>query len=591
MQLAVPSFSRKQGSWRYKPLVPAALLFSISIGAGAMIAEGTRGLWASIRSVPEIWRLRPYRGFTQAGESPTFRHGGHVVCYHPTARQIGEAILQAGGNAFDAFIATTAAENVLSEGASSLAGALGVLIYRSDDGSVTYLDANHNDPLDPAALPTTDDAAAGMSVLVPGAPAALDALAAQHGRLPLDVLLAPAIALAEDGFPVCRLMTATIAQRTRFLQRTEYGCQTYLPDGKPLRVGETLRLPAMAEWLRRFAAERSAFAYHGDFVGRFIDTVQTEGGRLSAEDFAAYRERWCVPWTATFRDITLHTCSGRAFGGLWTLLALKTLEHADIPAQPHYSQDADALEQMIRIAREVWSEHFLFDDTVEDPDSVQARLTADHTAAIWQRVVAQRPAVAAARAGTHSFHIITTDDDGNIASGTTTAQSEPWGDGLFVDGLPLTTSGRFPFSTGPERRRLSPFSMHLAMRDGRPLFSVGAISNSVAEAAFQVIVNLVDYRMPVDAAVRAPRFGTFPPDSRQRPRLDRNWIDPSIDRKIVRTLRKRQIRLLRTGTIDTGLGAVLEINDDGLSVGGTLPIPYVAQPFDASPDDGLEITQ
>lgn len=556
-----------------------------------MIAGGAKGLWDSIRGVLEILGLRPHRGFTQIGELPTSRHGGHVVCYHPTARQIGEAILEAGGNAFDAFIATTAAENVLSEGASSLAGALGVLIYRSHDGSVAYLDANHNDPLDPAALSTADDAAAGMSVLVPGAPAALDALATQHGRLPLDVLLAPAIALADEGFPVCRLMTATIAQRTRFLQRTEYGRQTYLPDGKPLRVGDTLRLPAMAEWLRRFAAERSSFAYHGDFVGRFIDTVQAEGGRLSAEDFAAYRERWCVPWTATFRDITLLTCSGRTFGGLWTLLALKTLEHAALPAQPHYSQDADALEQMIRIAREVWSEHFLFHDTVEDPDLVQSLLTAGHAAGIWERVVAQRPAVAAARTGTHSFHIITTDHEGNIASGTTTAQSEPFGDGLFVDGLPLTTSGRYPFSTGPGRRRLSPFSMHLAMRDGRPLFSVGAISNSVAEAAFQLIVNLIDYRMPVSAAVRAPRFGTFPPDMRQRPRLDRNWIDPSIDRELVRGLRKRGLKLLRNGTIDSGLGAVLEFNEDRSSEGGTLPIPYVARPFSVSSDDPIETAQ
>lgn len=524
--------------------------------------------------------------FAQPGEPPRLRRGGHVVCYHPRCREIGEAILAAGGNAFDAFVATTAAENVLSEGASSLAGALGVLIYRAEDGQVSYLDADHNDPLNPGALWTADNPAAGKAALVPGAPAALAALALKYGHLPLDVLLAPAIALAEEGFPVGRLMAATIAHRARILQRTEYGRLTYLPHGKPLQPGDTLRLPSMAAWLRSFAKQGPGYIYEGDFGRKFIKTVRAEGGQLSEADLAAYRERWCVPWTATFRNVTLHSCSGRTYGGLWTLLALKALEHAATQENLHYTQDADALERLIRIAREVWSERFIFEDIVEeDPTTVQSRLTGDYAATIWERVVKQNPALALPRGGTHSFHIIATDDDGNIASGTTTAQSDPWGDGIFVEGLLLTTAGRLPFSTGPGRRRLSPFSVHLALLKGQPLFSVGAISNSVAEAAFQLIVNLIDYRLPLHTVVQSPRFGTFPPNRRQMPRLDRNWIDPRIDRKIVRTLRKRGIKLHSRGLVDTGLGTVLSFYDGQTSEGGTLPIPYTAQPFSVPSDE------
>jgi gamma-glutamyltranspeptidase / glutathione hydrolase len=527
---------------------------------------------------------RSQEDFARTGAPPTRRSGGHVVCYHPQARDIGESILARGGNAFDAFVATVAAENVLSEGVSSFAGALGVLIYRADERRVSYLDADHNDPLDPTPASSSGEPAAGAAVLVPGAPAALDALARKHCRLSLDVLLEPAIALAEDGFPVCRLMALLIAHRIRFLRRTEYGRSTYLRDGRPPRVGDTLRLPELSEWLRRFARERSDYVYRGDFARRFVETVQAEGGRLTEADLAAYRERWCVPWAAPFRDLTLHSCSGRTFGGLWTLLALKTFEHAAMPESPHYSEDADALERMLRIAREVWSEPFLFEEMVEqDPPAVQMRLTKEHGGEIWQRVAAKLPALAAAPSGTHSLHIITTDDAGNIASGTTTAQSEPWADGLFVDGLLLTASGRIPLGTGPGRRRLSPFSILLAMRDGRPAFSVGAISNSAAEAAFQLIVNIAGYRMPLDAAVLAPRFGTFPPDARQLPRLDRNWIDPRIDRKIVRTLRRRGLRLTSAG-LDTGHGAVLGIEDDGTTLGATLPLLQLEQPFSISPE-------
>src|SRR5262245_25734965 len=81
------------------------------------------------------------RRFEQAAEPSFRRAGGKVVTYHPKAREIGEYILAVGGNAFDAFVATTVAENVLAEGASSLAGPLGVLIYHAEDGLVSYLDA------------------------------------------------------------------------------------------------------------------------------------------------------------------------------------------------------------------------------------------------------------------------------------------------------------------------------------------------------------------------------------------------------------------------------------------------------------------
>jgi gamma-glutamyltranspeptidase/glutathione hydrolase len=551
-----------------------------------MIREVARSLSRLSARMLALFERRPRPGFTQSAERPTLRQGGHVVCYHPQARAIGEAILDAGGNAFDAFVAATAAENVLSEGASSLAGALGVLVYRADSGLVTYLDANHNDPLLPAAWWTEEDPAEGKAALVPGAPAALEALAAAHGRLPLPTLLAPAIALADAGFPVCRLMAATIRHRAGILRRSDYGRDTYLPNGNPLQPGDTLRQPVVADWLRGFAEQGADYVYHGAFGQRFIETVQANGGLLDASDLAAYREQWHVPWSMSYRGVMLRSCSGCTYGGLWTLLALKTLEHAAIAERPHYSRDADALERMLRVARAVWSERFLFEGIVEDdPAAIQARLSPEYTATIFERAAIGRPDPLSKRSGTHSFHIIAIDDEGNIASGTTTAQSEPWGDGIFVEGLPLTTSGRLPFARGPGRRRLSPFSIHLALRDGRPLFSLGAISNSVVEAAFQLIVNLIDYRLPLHDAVRAPRFGTFPPDRRQRPRLDRNWIDPDVEPSIVAAVRAGGLKLHRSGVVDTGLGAVLALQGDHTSEGATLPLAYLARPFSVAPLD------
>jgi gamma-glutamyltranspeptidase len=295
--------------------------------------------------------------------------------------------------------------------------------------------------------------------------------------------------------------------------------------------------------------------------------------------------RWANPWTTSYRGLTVHACSGRSYGGLWTLLALKTLENIMLPQYPHYSADAELLTLMIRIAREVWSEQFIFEDVVEnDPAEVQRRLTADHARQIWRRIIEKAPAANPDARGSHSYHIITTDSDGNVASGTTTIEAEPWGDGIFVEGLPLTTAGRVPLSTAPGRRRMSPFAMLLLTHEGRPRFSVGGISNSVGEAAFQLVVNLVDYGLPPGEAVSLPRFGTFPAvmsGDLLLGRSERNWLDPRIERRIVRKLRANGIKVKQGGTVDTGLGAVLAIHPDGTE-GVTVPLPYIANPFGSS---------
>ena len=112
-----------------------------------------------------------------------------MIAYHPKAREIGENVLASGGNAFDAFVATVVAENVLAEGASSLAGPLGVLVYRVGDKKLSYLDADFNDPLESAGRWTADDPKPGKTALVPGAPAGLEALANEYGSIPFAKLL------------------------------------------------------------------------------------------------------------------------------------------------------------------------------------------------------------------------------------------------------------------------------------------------------------------------------------------------------------------------------------------------------------------
>jgi gamma-glutamyltranspeptidase len=195
---------------------------------------------------------------------------------------------------------------------------------------------------------------------------------------------------------------------------------------------------------KKLRARRSAYVYQGAWGRHLLDVVQLGGGVLTARDLTEYSVRWHAPWTATYRDRALYASSGTSYGGLWVLLALKTLEHApERFFEAPYWSDADRLETMIRIARQVWSEKFLIDfRALHDCALVASKLTDEHGATIWERVQQKARPTPMGIGGSHSYHIIVRDKLGNIVNGTTTIESDPWGDGIFIEGVALTTAGR-----------------------------------------------------------------------------------------------------------------------------------------------------
>ncbi|HYH81622.1 MAG TPA: gamma-glutamyltransferase [Longimicrobium sp.] len=532
-------------------------------------------------------RVRPH--FEQPVEEPARGGAGMVVAYHPLARRAGEGILDAGGNAADAFVAAAVAENVLAEGASSLAGPLMALVYRSGGPAgpeVVSLDADFDHPLDDRQRCTASTRARGKAVLVPGAPLGLWELARAHGSLPFATLLEPAAALAEEGFPVNHLMAGLLRWRRKVLGRTAYGRATFFRDGRTLCAGELLRQPELAAFLRRFGQDGPDDVYRGPWGRRFLDTVAEEGGFLGADDLARYEVRRAAPWTVPYRGHALHATSGASFGGVWVLLALRVWEHARSTAGARGWSEAERLGWMIRIAQHVWAEPYLLDPaSIADAEFVRSRLADAHAAEIWERVRAGAGARARPMGGggAHSYHLIARDGEGKVVSGTTTINSPPWGDGVFVEGVPLTAANRIPWGSTPGARRITPVTAQLALREGVPAHVVGTISNSLLEAAFQVLVNLIDEGMSPAEAVTAPRFGTFPTGRlwrRNLPVLDRTWLDPRIPDAVVRAVKKSGLKVVRSGAIDTGLGAVLSITDD-VAEGVTIPLPYVSQPFES----------
>ncbi len=498
-----------------------------------------------------------------------------IASYNREARDAGKRIHEEGGNAFDAFVAATLVEYVVAPGVTSLAGPLDALVYHQETDEKLYLDAELNHVADPEGM-WSEGEPEGKGVMVPGALHGLESIHERFGKLPWSRLVQPAIALARDGFPIDPIYSATIDYRAQALTSTPYGTRTFFRNGKPLQPGERLVQPELAVLLEEVAQRGSAAMYRGAWGERCVETVRSRGGGMELQDLHNYRSQWRQPRYIRYRDYDVYGASGRSYGGAWSLLALKTLEHFDMPNGPHFSESVDRLEVMVRIAKTMWNEAWLYEiENLDDDAKVESYLTAPHAAAVWERVRQELPADLPDRRGNHSYHIVVVDRDGNAITGTNTINSLPWGDGLFVDGVPLTnTLSHIGTQTRPGERRLTPMSSHLVFRDGRLRIVSGTFNSSLLEAGFQILVNAIDFQLPAKHSATLPRFGTFSfDDAKPESSSGKMWLDPSISKGIVGQLAERGLEFEQQSSfIDTGSGAIAIFADDGSVDAALLPL-------------------
>ncbi len=500
-----------------------------------------------------------------------------VVTYHPIATQIGYDILRDGGNAFDAFVGATAAEYVLGEGVTSLAGPLGALLYDSKRKTAIYLDAGFNTPIDPAQKWDPQNPLPGTSALVPGAVAGLEAISKKYGRLSFNKTLQPAIHLAENGFPLNAEYAGLIRapEYSKNLIQNAYGLRTFFKDGQPLSEGDILKLPEVAHFLRQVARHGGKYVYTGAWAQKARIAVNEAGGHLLAKDFSTYKAEWKSPWRISYRGYDIFSPQNN--GGLNTLLALKVLENTDITKfGVHYSQSPEALETLGRIQSAVASEPWLHDQAqVDNSQFVASMFAPAHVDQIWEQVQAKLPLKTAPNSGSHSYHIVVIDKDGNAVTGTNTIESFPWGKGIFVEGIPLTASGALPFDTKPGQRRKSVFTMQIGLKSEKLRFASGAFSASMIPAEFQFLVNIIDFKLPAKDAVSFPRFGDRAFEMPSMKPSNGFWLDPRIDKSVIGNMEKQGINFIQDGYIDTGLGSVAVVLEDGTVEGAFAPLSSI----------------
>jgi len=274
--------------------------------------------------------------------SPVMGRNGTVATSQPLATAAGLEILAAGGNAADAAVATAAALNVTEPTSTGIGGDMFALYYDAQTKQVTALNGSGRAP---AALSLERLQKENIkelppfhpyTITVPGACAGWFDLIEKHGTLPMKQILAPAIALAENGFPVAPI-TAHFWERgaSRQLASALNGHELTI-EGRAPKAGEIFSNKGLARTFRKIAEDGKRAYYTGEIAESIAQVIQQSGGCLTTADLAAHHSTWDEPIPVNYRGYRIWECPPNG-QGLAALLALNLLEGFDLASLPPLS--------------------------------------------------------------------------------------------------------------------------------------------------------------------------------------------------------------------------------------------------------------
>ena len=429
--------------------------------------------------------------------SAVYARGGMVATSQPLAVAAGLEMLRQGGTAADAAIATAAALNVTEPTSTGLGGDCFALYYEAASGQVSALNGSGRAP---AGLTLERLRREGLgealppyhpyTITVPGACAGWCDLLERYGRLPLDAVLAPAIRLAEEGFPVAPV-TAYFWQRSEARLRLAPNGVELTIEGRAPHPGELFRNPGLARTLRQVAAGGKAAYYQGPIAEAVAAVVQSAGGCLSATDLATHTSTWETPLSMPYRGLRVWECPPNG-QGLAALLALNILQGFDLAELPPLS--APRLHLLIEAMRLAFADtRWYVADPATDPAPLEALLSAEYAAARRKLLDPRRATLDQQRgapvASSDTVYLCTVDGAGNACS-FINSNYMGFGTGIVPQGWGFTLQNRgHNFSLDPAHPN--------ALAPGkRPYHTI--IPGMLTEDSDQLSVN--SDQMPVDGS-------------------------------------------------------------------------------------------
>lgn len=537
------------------------------LSSGLHVLLEQRGTFPSRRTclVPDERTVIPVADQTQdidrsrltVSRSPARGRGGAVAGKQSQAVDAGIAILEEGGNAIDAAVATAFAMGVAEPWMNGLGGGGFLVAWLADRGKAITIEYPMIAPSGAEAgmfplsgmgidaglfgWPATVGNANSVgyaAIAVPGTVAGLAMAAERYGTMPLSRLIAPAIAIAEEGIAVTWHTTLLIARDFGNLRRFAATSDVFLDaNGNPPTTVEQhnparIRQPDLGRTLRAIAEDGPRAFYEGEIGQQIADHLAANGTPVTRVDLAGYAAVEAAPVTTGIAGHTLHTI-GKGTGGTSLAQALTMLDLLDPAASGHNS--FPALHGMAQCFRQAFADRFAYladSDFVDVP--TDALLDRDYCASCVERFPPDRPGAISAgprdRLGvTHDMpssvpdyitdgsttHLGVIDRNGNAVSLTQTLLSA-WGSRVVVPGTGVLMNngmmwfdpepGR-PNSVAPGKRPLSNMAPALLSRDGEIVASVGSSGGRrIMNANAQIVTNLAAHGLAMGEALAAPRI-------------------------------------------------------------------------------------
>jgi gamma-glutamyltranspeptidase / glutathione hydrolase len=485
---------------------------------------------------------------------PTHAPHAIVTSVHELASRAGVEMLRSGGNAVDAAVATGFALAVVHPQAGNLGGG-GFLLFRNATGETHFIDfrekapaaATENMYLDAQGnvIPDSskDSSVVGYkSIGVPGSVAGLVYAEKKYGKLSLGKVIAPAIKLARDGFPLAFEDTQDL-KNDEYLAQFPESKRIFLRDGNYYQPGELLKQPELARTLERIAKNPDDF-YHGSLARELAAAIHKGGGLITAADLARYEVKEREPIRGSYRGYDIISAPPPSSGGVALVEILNILEGFDLAKFGNRSADA------IHLEAEAFRRAF-YDraDFMGDPDFAKIpvpQLIDKKYAAAWrdsidpnhasvskdlkrpvfgelERVAQSRPT--AIREPENTTHYSVVDAEGNAVSVTTTL-NDSFGSRVTAEGLGFLLNDEMDDfaarqgvpnaygliqgpanSIGPGKRPLSAMTPTIVLKNGKLFLVLGSPGGpTIITTVANVLIGVVDFSLDIEEAVNAPRF-------------------------------------------------------------------------------------
>ncbi len=467
---------------------------------------------------------------------------GMVVAQEKLAAQVGADILRKGGNAVDAAVATGFAMAVTYPRAGNIGGGGFMVIHLAERNEDVAIDYRETAPLaatrdmflgsdgKPDIAKSRDTA---LAIGVPGTVAGLSIALDKYGsgKFTLADLVKPAIALAANGIEIADDLADTMPSWRRRMERWPSAKKVFSrADGSSLQAGDRLIQSDLAATLSAIAAQGPRGFYEGPVAEKLVKAIADAGGIMTLDDLKSYQPFIRAPVRGTYRGYDILSMPQPSSGGIVLLEALNILE--GFPMTEMKQGSVSSLHLMIEAMKRAYADRARY---LGDPAFVNAPIV---TLIAKDYAEKQRAGIDPERAtpstdsrftmpreGSNTTHYSVVDSSGNAVSNTYTLNF-PYGVGLVADGTGVLLNNELDDFTaapgasnafglvgfeanlpGPGKRPLSSMSPTIVLKDGKPVLVTGSPGGSrIISTVLQVIVNVVDYRMDVAAAVAAPRL-------------------------------------------------------------------------------------